>query len=565
MLHQSRADRPKRKKSEPPANFRRLPPFPSRNACLAARLRGPKWMLVMVPCPSPADSTDPRVGRQMVSGASWVVAQRLLVRLIGFISTLILARLLVPQDFGLVALATAFTSALDGLLELGFDLNLIQKQSATRERYDTAWTLSVIRGVLVAVVLCAGAAPLAAFYGEPRLLWVLMALAFAYFVMGFQNIGIVEFRLALRFDRECRLLVLTKLISFAVTLALAVVWRDYRALVVGIVVNKCAGFVLSYTMHPYRPRFSLVGAGSFIHFSKWLGMANVLGIINTRLDAMILGKLVGAASLGIYTVAAELSNLATTELIWPIARALFPGYAKIAHDRPALSATFLDAFSLIMLLAAPVTVGIAVMAEPIVRLALGPAWLAAIPIIQILALYGLLDMPTSNVKALFLALGRPDLILWRDIPASVVLIPSLFIGASYWGTTGAAWALVLGAVVSFTFAFGLLRRYLDVGIGDIAARAWRPLVAAIGMAGVVHTAISKLPHPEATPMMIMQTGAEVLLGIVAYVAFMVGLWFVSGRPAGAEAHLLVYGRAQLAARRTGPQTGGSRPETFPVI
>ncbi len=479
----------------------------------------------------------------MAAGAAWVILQRLAVRVIGLASTLILVRLLVPADFGIVALATAFSTGLDVIMELGFDFALINERDAKRERYDAAWTLSVLRGLLVGGLLAGAAWPLAQFYGDPRLFEVMLWLGLAFFLSGLQNIGVVDFRKDFRLDKEFSLLVWSKVISFAVTIALAWIWRDYRALVIGILVNKSASVILSYTMHPFRPRLRFAGIGGFLHFSKWLMVVNLVNLVNARVDRVILGKMAGTASVGIFSVAHEISTLATTELIWPIARALFPGYAKIAAEPQKLAPAFLDATGLIMLLAAPITAGIALMAEPIVRIALGPDWLAAIPVIQILALYGFLDMPTANVKALFLALGRPDLVAWRDIPSAVVLVPALIAGATLAGAVGAAWALVASAAVTFIVAFAFLRRSIAVGVTDIMRVCWRPFVAALLMGGAVMGLDMRAPDAS-TLLLLAETVVRGLFGAAIYIAACLGLWWLSGRPAGAEASVVAFAAAK---------------------
>lgn len=483
------------------------------------------------------------VTKQMAAGAAWVIFQRLAVRLIGLASTLILVRLLAPADFGIVALATAFSTGLDVVMELGFDFALINQRTAARERYDTAWTLSILRGLVIAAGLAVAAAPLSRFYDDPRLFGVMLWLGFAFFLAGFQNIGVVDFRKDFRLEKEFSLLVWSKVISFAVTIALALVTRDYRALVAGIVINKAAAVALSFAMHPFRPRLRVTGCADFLHFSKWLLVVNLVNLVNARVDRVILGKIAGTAPVGIFSVAHEISTLATTELIWPIARALFPGYAKIAAEPAKLPPAFLEATGLIMLLSAPITAGIALMADPIVRIALGPDWLMAIPVIQILALYGFLDMPSANVKALFLALGRPDLVAWRDIPAAVVLVPALIAGAGVAGAAGAAWALVASAAVSFLVSFGLLRRSIAVEARALVKVCWRSLLATLIMSAAM-LAIGVSTTSGA--LLLAETLARCLFGAVIYAGACIGLWWLSGKPAGAEASALAFIAGQFS-------------------
>src|SRR5687767_1543898 len=131
---------------------------------------------------------------KMTTGIAWMVTARLADRGIGLISTLILARLLVPDDFGLVAMATAIGGILDLLGAFSFDLALIQKKDAGKNHYDTVWTFTVLFGLVCAIALVGLAIPAAIFYREPRLEAVMYALAVLYLVGGFSNVGVVDFR-----------------------------------------------------------------------------------------------------------------------------------------------------------------------------------------------------------------------------------------------------------------------------------------------------------------------------------------------------------------------------------
>ena len=264
------------------------------------------------------DPAPPSLSRRIATGATWMILQRLAVRGIGLVSTMILARLLIPADFGIVALATSLAALLDAVFEFGFDLALIHRQTTDRKHYDSAWTLSVLRGVITALLLLAIAEPMAQLYGDSRLMPVMMWLAVAALASGFQNVGIVEFRRELQFDFELRLLVRSKIVAFLVTISLAWYLRDYRALVFGIIAGKLTMLTLSYALHPYRPWFSLAAGRDFLHFSKWLCLDNIVTAIKTRSDTFIVGKIAGADSLGFYALAYEISNLTSTELVAPI-------------------------------------------------------------------------------------------------------------------------------------------------------------------------------------------------------------------------------------------------------
>lgn len=497
------------------------------------------------------ESPAPSLTRRIATGAAWMILQRLAVRGIGLVSMMILARLLVPADFGIVALATSLSALLDALFEFGFDLALIHRQTrldqaGDRAHYDSAWTLTVLRGLATALILVAIAVPMGLLYGDPRLAEVMLWLAVAALASGFQNIGIVEFRRDLQFDYEFRLLVRAKIVAFLVTVALAWTLRDYRALVAGIIAGKLTSLGLSYLLHPYRPRFSLKAGRDFLHFSKWLCLDNIVTAIKTRSDAFVVGKIAGAEPLGFYALAYEISNLTSTELVAPISRVLFPGFAKIAQDRRRLAWGFVESLAVIVFVAAPMAAGIAMVSDYVVMIVLGAKWAPAIPLIEVLTLYGLLTLTSANGAALYLSLGRPDLIVKRNLPGLAVLLPALVLGTWAYGTLGAAWALVASAAVTCAVNFGLLHRHLQVRPGTLLAGLWRPLAAAGGMAAVLAAVKSRWPMQDGMAA-IPQVAALALLGAGVYAGLVLALWTLSGRPQGAETRALaVFG--QLRAR-----------------
>src|SRR5262245_54179497 len=197
------------------------------------------------------------IRRKMAFGVIWMVGFKLVERSLGLISTLVLARLLVPSDFGLVAMATSLIALLELFTAFGIDFALIQRADTRPEHYNTAWTLNVIIGCALATAMLLLSIPAAHYYGEPRVALVVCALAFGPAVQGFENVGTVAFRKEMQFDREFRFLVLKKLCGFAVVLPLAFLWRNHWALVAGMIAGRVGGVILSYVLHPFRPRFSL--------------------------------------------------------------------------------------------------------------------------------------------------------------------------------------------------------------------------------------------------------------------------------------------------------------------
>lgn len=489
---------------------------------------------------------QPNLGRRMAKGAAWMVMLRFAVRSIGLINTFILARLLLPEDFGLVALAMVTITLLDTFSEFGFEMALIRDQKATRAHYDTAWTVAVIKGLLVAGLLFAAAEPIAGFFNEPRLADVVRALCVIPLVEGFKNIGVVNFAKNLNFRKEFQLRILRKISAVCVVIPLAIIWRDYWALVVGMISGRCVELVLSYVMSTYRPRPSLVEWHSLFNFGKWLLLRNVVTVVGSRLDRILLGKFLDVKTVGLYNVSFEISNLATTELIWPISRALFPGYSKIADDRERLGKAYLTALSLMLMLAAPVAVGIAVAAEQIIIVMMTEKWLEAVPFITILAMHGVLRMGTSNVPAVLLALNRPHLLTYLAFFHHATRIPLLFGGVIYFGAFGVVWAMVIGAGIALIAYVGTVLRLLRVSVFAVFVAVWRPLVALGVMAATVMAVDAEWAATSSTWMIAAELLAMVAVGVVTYVGVILALWRLSGAPDGAEQQILSVLRARIA-------------------
>lgn len=474
----------------------------------------------------------------MARGAIWMMLQRVAIRVIGLASTVVLARVLIPGDFGLVALATGFQAVIESVAELGFDLALVQRQTSDRAAYDTAWTLNVIRGLLIAAILLGTADPVASFYGDDRLAAILRWLALGPFVAGVANIGTVEFHRDLRFDVEFRLAVWSKIAAVLVTVPWALWRHDYWALVGGILAGKVVASALSYVVHPYRPRFSLADIRGFLHFSSWLSINNLIGAIKARLDALVVGKLLGASALGIYSVAFEISNLITSELMWPIARVVFSGFARLA-DKPAeLARGYTDLLATLILVAVPMAVGIGLTAEFIVQIFLGGQWEGAIPLIRILAIFGVLNFATANSQAIFLALGRADLVALANLPAFILLPPLLIWASAEYGLVGAAWAMLADGAVNLVANLAIMRRQVAVSLLELLAAVWRPLLATLGMVAGVVPLMAAWPKAATALALIPQFVCIAGIGAAIYVSIVLALWRIAGAPNGPERQLL---------------------------
>jgi lipopolysaccharide exporter len=486
---------------------------------------------------------------KMASGALWMVLAKLAERSLGTLSMLILARVLVPHDFGIVAMAMSFVALLELLSAFGFEVALIQKQTKERSHWDTAWTFNVIVGIAIATLMFIGARPVAGFFREPALVAVLCALAIGSAAQGFQNIGLVAFRTEMRFDREFRFLTAKKLISFVITIPLAITLDSYWALVIGQTAGRIFSTGLSYWVHPYRPRLCLSATRDLFGFSRWMLILNIIGFVRERSAAWVIGRIAGPAPLGAFTISYEITSLPGSELVAPINRAVFPAYAKLAAEGvDALRREYLSVIAVIVLLATPAVLGLAATAPLLVPVMLGPNWESAIPVLTLLSFFGLTSVVQTNAQAAYLALGRVDIPSKMNTVNCIVLLAALVPMTHRYGAVGAAAAYLINAVVMIPISLGVVLRMLNIRVTEFVAQVWRPLLAAALMYLSVWTYVRFVAGTR-------DSGAENLLhllmavglGATLYVLLSAGLWALCGRPPGAER--FAFNKAvELAAR-----------------
>lgn len=464
--------------------------------------------------------------------------------------TFILARLLAPEDFGITAMATSFTALIEVAAAFGFDTPLIRDRERIRERYDTAWTLSLMTGLACAVAVMALAYPAAAFFREPRVVPVLIVLSIAWAIQSFENIGTVDFRRELRFGREFSFLAAKRLIAFACTLALAAVLRNYWALVGGIVAGRIGGCALSYLMSSYRPSFRLSETWRLLSFTSWLVANNWVSVALERASHFVVGRRAGAPALGLYAIAVEIAILPTWYLVSAVNRAVYPAYARAAQAADALKGSYLAVAGGILAVVLPATVGLILVAPEIVRVFLGEKWMAAVPLVQLLAVAGgFLSLGTNSAYG-FLALGRPQTVLKLSVIRLAILLPLIIAGVLIDGVRGVAAAEAVGAMLFAPIGARVLMRVLQIRWREYLALAWRPVCGCLTLfAGV------ELLHVGgflASVSPVLSLAIQVFVGVVAYVGTVLALWLGTGLPGGFEANLVRYLRARFA----GPPAGG---------
>ena len=496
---------------------------------------------------SEAQSAASSLLLKTAQGTGWMIGWRMATRLLGVISTLTLVRLLLPTDFGLVALSTSFQQSIEAFVVLGVEEAVVREKAPTRDIYDTGFTLNALRSVLTAAIVLLLALPAGRFFAEPRLSNILIALAAGTLIEGFTNIGIVDFRRDFTFSKEFQLWLLPRLIGIVLTLVCAFIWRSYWALVVGILASRILRVIFSYHMHPHRPRFTFGAWRRLIGYSTWTWALNVVGMVRDRSDSILIGRMLDPTQVGIYSIGAEVAALPTTELVEPLCRVAFSGFAAARNADLTPAETYLRLIATMSLLTLPAAVGIALIADPLVNLAFGTLWAGAVPLVQILALAGVLTLFGLVSSTLFTVHALLRQVFRIGLAAVLLRVLLLIVLIERFGLYGAALAAAIAISVEQGAYVLLTMRHIGLNLADLLRVTWRGLLATAAMAAVLlRTGLGDYSAGAGPTALAHQLVVAVVVGAGVYTSALLAAWLAAGRPAGAETDLVALARRMLS-------------------
>lgn len=492
------------------------------------------------------------LSRRLLQGAAWLSVARVFVNALSILSTILLARWLQPSDFGLIALATTLLIVMTELTELSLSQALIRHAAPTRAHFDTAWTLNALRGLVLGAILAASSVPMARIYDDARLLPVMLALGCGVFVGGLSNPRQIMLTRNLIFRQEFLLSVGQKLTGVVASLVVAYVFRSYWALVVGLLVTQVTRVGISYWVYPYLPRIRFVHARELFSFSMWLTAMQFVSTLNTRMDGLFIGKFLGTAMLGHYSLGSTLAAIPTQETTAPLRQTFFPVFSKMQNDPVRLAAAYQRAQAVVTAIALPAGVTAALVADPLIRLTMGEKWVPAIFIVQALAIVFALQTLGSSADALGMAKGQTRLLFVRSLQLLVFRLPILIAAMAYFGLIGLVAARMLTGVLTAFVNMVLVRRLIGVSVAAQLAANARALCCAATMGLVVAALSTVYGAPSVAFWPLLQQLLATGVGAVAlYTALTLALWYMLDRPAGPEREILELihkGWAKLRAR-----------------
>lgn len=396
------------------------------------------------------EGIDGDLSRKVTKGALWVTVSAICGRGLGLISSIILARLLLPSDYGLLAITTAIVSMMQGLTTTGFGSALIQKQEKPEDFLNTAWTFELVKYFVLFLILFFFAPFFALFFKEPAAVAVLRVISFSLIFQGLTNIGIIYFRKKLDFKKQFVFNIVPQIIYIIVVIPLAFILRNVWALVCANVVRGLVVCVISYIMHPYRPivDFNINKAKELFNFGKWILGSSIILIISNQGITMFVGKFLGIPMLGFFNRAGAFSTMLFQQLTGIIWQVGYPAYSQLQKVTVRLKRAYLLTLKLLTFFGLPMAGGLLILSWDFTHLFLTDKWIAIVPVIQILCLSAMIEFITTPAGIMFQAVGRPSIGTKIATAGVIILAITIYPLSLKWGITGTAISILLSTLIT---------------------------------------------------------------------------------------------------------------------
>lgn len=433
---------------------------------------------------------------QAVSGLKWVSAAQVFNNVLRIISTIILARLLSPDDFGLMGMAVVVTSFLSIFGNLGFSAAVIQRQTLTHNALSSIYWLNVSLGIVLAGLVLLSAPFVADFYQESRIIPLLTTLGLAFILTSLGSLHRALFQKALLFSKISLIEMVASLIGILLGICAAVLGAGVWSLVINTLTISAVSTLLVILASSWRPAFVFVWADvrPMFNFSLSLTGFSIVNYFARSADDILVGRYLGAQALGHYGFAYNVMLYPLQNISQVISKVMFPVLSQIQDDHTRIRDLYVNASATIAMVTFPMMAGIAIVADPIIPIVLGVKWEPVALLLVILAPVGALQSIGTLVGQIYLAKGRTDIMLYWGLFAAVVVVGAFVIGL-HWGIVGVAACYALASALLFLPSLWIAFRLIELPVTRVLVAMVRPAAASLLMLGIL--LLAKLWWPNA--------------------------------------------------------------------
>jgi O-antigen/teichoic acid export membrane protein len=464
----------------------------------------------------------PNLARKTVQGTAWTYASFYGGKLMFFLSTVILARLLIKEDFGVAGYAIIVISSLDVLNGLGIGPALIYHREHP-EAPNTAFWLGMGMGLALFTLTALVVAPLAGdFFNDPRAIEVTRILALTFPLYALANVHETLLRKQLNFQGKFIPEFTRATCKGLFSIILALLGFGYWSLIYGQIGGMAVSVIAYWWMVPWRPsfRFSPELGRALLSYGLSIVGVNILGVVLLNVDYLFVGRFLGAEALGVYTLSFRIPELLILQFCNVIAVVVFPVYAKMRDDPQALSKGFLTTMRYVSMITIPLGLGLALVARPFVLTVFTDKWVEAIPVMQAISIYAMFLSLAYNAGDVYKAQGRPGILTQMALVRAALLLPALFWAVTVPASiTAVAWTQAAVAFIAGFANLYMAARLLKTSFHQVLV-ALAPATTGAALMSLAVMGTQALIHDA--PVLI-QLLAAVLSGALAYAA---ALWWL---------------------------------------
>lgn len=413
------------------------------------------------------------IADRTVKAAFWMYALNITTRLLGLVRIIILARLLTPNDFGVIAIAMLVIAGLEVFTRSGLEHSIVQKTEVSRHELNALWSFDALRGIALGVVIYLTAPYVGAFMNSPGSVAVIQALSVVPALIFLRNVDMVIIWKELDAKKMVAVEATGQMVSVAVGITLALLSPNVWALVASVIADRVTQLMMSYVVSHSWPRFVWDWPVVKYHFryGRQILAESIGSFFYNTVDDWFVGKFMGESALGLYGKAYQLGNLPTTELTLVLGRVLFPSFSKLQHDISRLGSAFLSVQKVISLIVAPISVFLFLFAHPLVYTLLGNQWLPMVPAFQVLVMLGAVRSLRETLGSIFRAIGSPAIEAYTTF-AKLALIVALLWPCRSYGITGVALLVFLTSLLELPVLMWFAARKMDMPYFSI----YRPII-----------------------------------------------------------------------------------------
>lgn len=425
--------------------------------------------------------------QKTISSMIWNTIQRFGTMIISFVSNIVLARLLMPEDFGSIGMLTIFISFSEVFIDGGFGSALIQKKNPTQDDYSTIFYWNLIVSTIVFVLLQFAAPLIAEFYHMPKLCNLLRVLSIILIINGFTVIQTTTLTKKLSFKLIAKIRIVAITIAVVVSIVAAYCGLGVWSLVLKNLLAALIGSTLFWIYNKWRPsrRFSWKSFKELFNFGGLMLLSNITNSLFENLQGLVIGRCYSAADLGHYSQAKRLDQIVTTSLSQVVTQVSFPVLAQVSDDKSLFIRTVRKNIIVTTYIIFPLEILLLSVAEPLIITLLSDKWIAAIPYYRIFCLYGLFISLNAINSSIYKALGNSKMYFFVQLTKRFIGI-SLLVFCIQFGVIGITWSIAISGFIWWVFNAFVNKKAISYGIFEQLRDVYKPLVVAIGLGAIIY-------------------------------------------------------------------------------